>query len=68
MGFHDATTVNMAGAKEELNALRWQWPISVVAGMSKRQPDLELMRRDCKAMVLILSHRGLSILWTEHQT
>ena len=52
-GFHDATLVDMAGAtgpsvsKEELSALRRQWPISVVTGMSKRQTDLELMCRDC---------------------
>ena len=36
-------------SKEELSALRRQWPVSMVAGMSKRQTDLELMRRDCKA-------------------
>ena len=40
-GFHDATLVDMAGvagpsvSKEELSALRWQWPVSLVAGMSK---------------------------------
>ena len=54
-GFHDATLVDMTGAtgpsvsKEELSTLWRQWPVSLVVGMSKRQSDLELMRRDCKA-------------------
>ena len=54
-GFHNATLVDMAGAtgpsvsKEELSALRRQWPVSVVTGMSKRQTDLELMHCECKA-------------------
>ena len=54
-GFHDVTLVDMAGAtrpsvsKEELSTLRRQWPVSLVSGMSKRQTDLELMRRNCKA-------------------
>ena len=54
-GFHEATLMDMAGAtgssvsNEELSALRRQWPVSVVAGMSKRQTDLELMCHDCKA-------------------
>ena len=54
-GFHNVTLVDMAGAtgpsvsKEDLSSLRRQWPVSLVAGMSNRQTDLELMRRDCKA-------------------
>ena len=54
-GFHDVIFVDMAGAtglsisNEDLSALRRQWPISLVAGMSKRQTDLELMHHDCKA-------------------
>ena len=33
---------------EELSTLRRQWPVSLVAGMSNRPTDLELMRCDCK--------------------
>ena len=54
-GFHDVILVDMAGAtwpsisKNELSTLRRQWPVSLVSGMSKRQTELELMWRDCKA-------------------
>ena len=41
--------VRLGLPSEELSALRRQWPVSVVPGMSKRQTELELMRRDCKA-------------------
>ena len=40
-GFHDVTLVDMAGvtgpsvSREELSALRWQWPISLVIGCQK---------------------------------
>ena len=54
-GFHDITLVDMAGvtgppvSKEEIINLRRQWPTSLVLGMSRRQTDLELLRRECKS-------------------
>ena len=53
-GFHDVTLVNMADAARppvsvgDLGLLRRQWPVSIVAGMSLRQTELELMRHACK--------------------
>ena len=47
-GFHDVTLLDMAEVVGpavpvgDLTILQWQWPLSVVSGMSQRQTDLEL--------------------------
>ena len=33
---------------EEMSILRRQWPTSLLTGMTRRQTDLELLRRECK--------------------
>ena len=44
-GFHDNTLVDMADVAGppvsvgDLGLLRWQWPVSVVSGMSQRQTE-----------------------------
>ena len=53
-GFHDVTLMDMADAGRppvsvgDLGMLRRQWPVSVVAGMSQRQTELDLMWHACK--------------------
>ena len=54
MGFHDVTLVDLTGVSGlpvsmgEMGDLRRQWPTSLLTGMTRRQTDLELMRRECK--------------------
>ena len=61
-GFHDVTLLDMAEAighavpMRDLAILRWQWPLSVVLGMSQRPTDLELLchvskQRFCRAQM-----------------
>ena len=53
-GFHDVTLLDMinedgpAVPVGDLCLLRCQWSVSVVSGMSRKQPDYELMRHECK--------------------
>ena len=53
-GFHDVTLVDMTGetgptvSMEEMSNLRRQWPASLLTGMTQRQTDLQLLRRECK--------------------
>ena len=36
------------GPAVSVTLLRWQWPLSVLSGMSRKQTDLELLRYACK--------------------
>ena len=53
-GFHDVTLVDMtnvsgpAVSMADMSHLRRQWPTSLLTGMTRRQIDLELLRRECK--------------------
>ena len=53
-GFHDVIIVDMAGetspevAREDMCNLKLELPTSLLAGMSRRQTDLESQRRECK--------------------
>ena len=53
-GFHDVTLVDMTNVAgpavltADMSHLRRQWPTSLLTGMTRRQTDLELLRRECK--------------------
>ena len=53
-GFHDVALLDMgdiAGPDiyiADLSLLRLQWPVPVVSGMTRLQPELEQLRHDCK--------------------
>ena len=53
-GFHDVTLVDMtnvsgpAVSMADMSHLRRQWPTSLLMEMTRRQTDLELLRRECK--------------------
>ena len=53
-GFHDITLVDMTGVSVptvsmgEVSNLRRQWPTSLLMGMTRRQTNLDLKRRECK--------------------
>ena len=54
-GFHDVTLVDMTGetgptvSMGEMSKLRRQWPTSLLTGMTRRETDLETLRRECKS-------------------
>ena len=68
-GFHDVTLVDdqrdrSASLKRE--NLRRQWPTSLLTGMTRRQTDLEALRRECKAKFRSSQAGSLYTMWAQH--
>ena len=66
-GFHDVILLNMGDITgpdvsiADLSLLRLQWPLPVVSGMDRLQPELERLCHACKSVIVEL----VFILWKE---